>query len=147
MKTTNTSQNKVELIGISSIVLGWELLVHLPILFFSLELIQVNLSDFSLGFIVSLFGSIVILSTLIVSFPEDWKEGLNLTQKDYILSTIFFSVILLIGFFGFFLIEPIMFADFIPLQSQQRFLGALSFGIIFSLLGYFTPVKLRDIFG
>jgi len=147
MKAINTPQNKVELIGISSIVFGWEILVHLPVIFFSLELIQINLSEFSFGFLVSIFGSIVILSTLTVSFPDDWKKSRELSQKDHIISTIYFSAIFLIGFFGFFLIEPIMFADFIPLESQQRFLGALCSGILTSLLGYYIPVKARDLFG
>jgi len=146
MKTIQTSHNKVELLGLSSIVIGWEILVHLPVIFFSLELIQLNLSDFYLGFLVSLFGSIIILSTLIVSFPEDWKIGPEITERNYIFSTIYFSAIFIIGFFGFFLIEPIMFRDFLPLEPQQRFLGSLFLGLLISGIGYYSPVKFREIF-
>ncbi|MHA2074080.1 MAG: hypothetical protein ACXACU_09750 [Candidatus Hodarchaeales archaeon] len=146
---------RIEGIGLIFTALGWGLLTQIPVLFWALTLLYV---DFNI-FLVTIFGTTIsvsiILATLSCSLAEDWNESYQPDIKRIITTSLFYNLIFLIGFFLFFLLETVLFneflienfpLEFIGLNSEQRYLSAIAFGLGLAALLTFAIYKGRNLF-
>ncbi len=146
---------RIEGIGLIITALGWGLLTQIPILFWVFTLLYLDINVF----LATIFGTTIsvsiILATLSCSLAEDWNEVNQPDMKKVMTTSLFYNLFFLLGFFMFFLLETFFIneflletfpLDFIDLNSEQRYLSAIAFGLVLPALGTFAIYKFSNFF-
>ncbi|MFX0084163.1 MAG: hypothetical protein ACFFAU_00700 [Candidatus Hodarchaeota archaeon] len=144
--TVQFSWLRLEGIGLIISAFGWALITQLPVLFWALALLYIDISNFLIAIIGITLGMGIILATLSCSLTEDWNTSIAPDFKRVITASLFYSFLFLLGFFLFFLFEPIFPSEFSNLGSAQRYFSAITVGL--GLAGIVTVLihKVKDFF-
>lgn len=137
---------RLEGYGLIASALGYGILAQLPPAYFALALLYLDLEEYFIAMGGTILGGGIILGTISCSIAEDWNDSTIPTLKRVTTTSLIFSSIFLIGFFLFFLVEPIFPTDFRNLHPTQRYFSAIALGL--ALVGVITFViyKTRSIF-
>ncbi len=144
--TVQFSWSRLEGVGLIISAFGWALITQLPVLFWALTLLHIDISDYLIAIIGTTLGISVILTTLSCSLTEDWNTSITPDFKRVITASLFYSFLFLSGFFLFFFFEPIFPSEFSNLGSAQRYFSSITAGL--GLTGIVTVLihKIKDFF-
>lgn len=135
---------RLEGLGLIAVALGWAFITQLPIIFFALTFLVINLEVYFLAICGTFFGSSVILATIGCSLAEDWNETTIPTLKSVTTSSLILSMIFIIGFIVFFLLEPFFPPDFSNLDPTQRYYSAMTLALILIGVATFIIYKTKN---
>lgn len=155
--TTVTPYSWLQIEGIGLLItsLAWGLLTQIPILFWVFTLLYLDINTFLVAIFGTTIGVSIILTTLSCSLAEDWNEENQPDMKNIVTASLFYNLLFLLGFFMFFLLETYFIneflsktfpLEFIGLNSEQRYLSAISFGLGLPALVTFAIYKIRNFF-
>ncbi|MFX0123034.1 MAG: hypothetical protein ACFFAE_05305 [Candidatus Hodarchaeota archaeon] len=140
------SWSRLEGLGLIATAIGWGFLAQFPPTFFTLTFLNINLEQFFLAIGGTILGSSIILATLACSLAEDWNESTVPTLKSVTTSSLILSLIFLIGFFSFFLAEPLFPPDFSNLDPTQRYFSAMTLTLTLISVVTFLIYKAKSFF-
>ncbi|UCE13050.1 MAG: hypothetical protein JSV04_12765 [Candidatus Heimdallarchaeota archaeon] len=137
---------RLEGLGLIFTALGYGILTQLPPAYFALALLYLDLEEYFIAMAGTILGGGIILGTLSCSLAEDWNESIIPNLRRITTTSFIFSSIFLIGFFLFFLTEPIFPTDFRNLHPTQRYFSAIGLGLALVGVTTFVIYKTRSIF-
>ena len=140
------SWSRLEGIGLIISALGWAFATQIPVLFWALTLLYIDINEYLIAIMGTTTGMSIILTTLSCSLTEDWNESVAPDFKRVVSTSLFYSFLYLFGFFLFFLFEPVFPSEISNLGSAQRYFSAIIVGL--GLVGIVTVLihKVKDFF-
>jgi hypothetical protein len=140
------SWSRLEGIGLIISALGWAFLTQLPLLFWALTLLYIDINEYLIAIIGTTLGMSIILATLSCSLTEDWNKSVAPDFKRVVSASLFYSFLFFLGFFLFFLFETIFPSEFSNLGSAQRYFSAISAGLGLTGIATLLIHKVKDFF-
>ncbi len=141
--------NRLEGIGLIITALGWAIIAQIPVLYWGIILLNLDLNEYLLGVIGTTFGVAIILATLACTFAEEWNPSEVPTLKKVVTFSSFFILLFLIIFFGFFIIvEGLIPRGLIGegLNPEQRYFSAIFLGLATIAILTYAYYKLKHFF-
>ena len=141
--------SRLEGIGLIITSLGWALIAQIPILYWGIILLNLDLNEYFLGVIGTVLGVAIILATLSCTFAEEWIPSEVPTLKKVVAFSSFFILLFLTIFFSFFIIiEGLIPTGLIGegLNPEQRYFSAIFLGLAVIGVLTFAYYKLKHFF-
>jgi hypothetical protein len=132
------SWKRIEGIGLILSSLGIALLSQIPPTYFTLHLLDFNLEVYFLTMTGVIIGTMILLSAISCSLTEDWDNNESPTLKSTVNISFILSILFLIGFFVFFILQPSFPPEIQDLDTNQRYLAAYTTGL--SLIGVLVVI-------
>ena len=140
------SWTRLEGIGLIITALGITLLSQLPPTYFAFMLLDFDFDVHFLAMIGTILGTTIIITSIACSLTEDWDESRLPSLKTTINASLTVTLIFLVGFFIFFIMQSNFPAEFQNLDSSQRYLSAYVTGLTLVAIITTAFYKLRAYF-
>jgi len=140
------SWTRLEGIGLIITALGITLLSQLPPTYFAFMLLNFDFDVHFLAMIGTILGSTIIIASIACSLTEDWDESRLPSLKTTINASLAVTLIFLIGFFFFFIMQSNFPEEIQNLDPNQRYLSAYTTGLTLVAIITFSFYKLRAYF-
>ncbi|NHJ02742.1 MAG: hypothetical protein EAX86_11440 [Candidatus Heimdallarchaeota archaeon] len=138
---------RIEGKGLILASLGWSLLAQIPVVFWGIILLNLDLNEYFIGVIGTIIGVVIILATLSCTLAEDWDPFQIPTLKKVVSFSSIYILLYLVTFFGFFIIiEDLIPLGFIGggLNPEQRYFGAIFLALTIIAIVTFSYYKLKQ---
>ena len=135
------SWSRLEGIGLIITALGISIISQLPLVYFAFTLLFLDFTEFFIAMVGTFIGTTIILATISCSITEDWNELVIPSMKRIASVNILFAIIYFVGFFSFFLVEPLFPPEMSDLTGMQRYFSATTLALI--VIGITTILAYR----
>ena len=138
---TQFSWRRLEGIGLILAAIGIALLSQLPSTFFAFLLLHFDFENNVISMIGIIFGTTLILAAISCSLSEDYYPTVAPSLKSIFNSSFIISLLFIVGFFVFFILQPNLPPEIRTLTPNQRYFTANFSGL--ALVTIFTIIFYR----